>query len=298
MEGALKLARKWGYVQGKRQIYGLTDSFHGRTLGALSITGREKYRDGYGPFLPETSILGFNNVDELEQGVNERTLAVVLEFIQGEGGIHLVTREYVEALRVLRDKFGFLVIADEIQSGLGRTGRFFSFEHFDIRPDIVVMAKALGGGLPLGAFIATDQLADVFTPGTHGTTFGGNPVACAAGVATLEQIIHKGLMNQAATLGGFLIDGLSKVRTELPELVRDVRGLGLMVGLDLSFDGSEVVEEMMRRGVLLNLTAGTVVRWLPPLIVTREEIAGAIETAKVSILHVQEKSRKEAMATR
>ncbi|MBM2840881.1 MAG: argD [Bacteroidetes bacterium] len=240
MEGALKLSRLWGTPQGKVEIIGLSDSFHGRTMGALSITGREKYRDGFGPFLPGTCILRFNDVTELEARVNTKTLAVALECIQGEGGINLLSVEYVKKLKQLQDRFGFLIIADEIQSGIGRTGRLFAFDHFDLKPDIVVIAKALGGGLPLGAFMGREKLADVFSPGAHGTTFGGNPVACAAGLATVREILHGGVMENAATMGGYLMDRLNELKTSFPDLIADVRGKGLMVGLELTFDGADV----------------------------------------------------------
>ncbi|MBM2846113.1 MAG: Aspartate aminotransferase family protein [Bacteroidetes bacterium] len=226
MEGALKVARRWGKDRGKAIIFGMSDSFHGRTMGALSITGRDKYREGFEPFLPNTSILRFNNVDDLANAVNDKTLAVVLEFIQGEGGINLVSREYVQKLSALRDKHGFLLIADEIQAGLGRTGKFFSFEHFGIVPDIVVIAKALGGGLPLGAFLGAKTVADVLTIGTHGTTFGGNPVACAAGLATLRELLLNGVMENARTVGEYLKSRLLEVQHSFPSIVKDVRGIG------------------------------------------------------------------------
>jgi acetylornithine aminotransferase len=189
IEGAMKLARKWGKKNGKTHLLGLSNSFHGRTMGALSLTERQKYREGYEPFLPDISHVKYNDVQELKSAVNDQTLGVVLEFIQGEGGIFVVSQEFAAALNELREKFGFLIIADEIQSGMGRTGKFMAFEHFGVRPDIVVIAKAIGGGLPLGAFLGNERVADVLTYGAHGTTFGGNPVACAAWLAVLEEVI-------------------------------------------------------------------------------------------------------------
>lgn len=272
MEGALKLARRWGKSRGKTTIFGLTGSFHGRTLGSLSITGREKYREGYEPFLPDTCFLAHNSVAELERTVNGQTLAVVLEFIQGEGGINIVSSEYVEALRFLRDKHGFLLIADEIQSGIGRTGRFMGYEHFQIVPDIVVVAKALGGGLPLGAFIAGDPLKDVFPVGTHGTTFGGNPVACAAGIATLAEITENGVMSNAASTGSHFADKLRELAYLHPDKIKEVRGFGLMLGLELFGDATPVSENMLARGVLVNATNRNVIRLLPPLIITNTNV--------------------------
>jgi acetylornithine/succinyldiaminopimelate/putrescine aminotransferase len=277
MEGALKLARKWGGQAGKSEIIGLSDSFHGRTLGSLSITGREKYREGFGPFLPGTSLLKLNDTAELIKIAGATTLAVVLECIQGEGGINLLSAEYVEALNTLRARHGFLIIADEIQSGIGRTGKLFSFEHFGLKPDIVVVAKAIGGGLPLGAFMGTQKLADVFSPGAHGSTFGGNPVACAAGIATVREILEGGVMQNAAAMGDYLLGRLEQLRTSHPDLVADIRGKGLMVGLELKFDGAGIIESLLQKKILLNLTNTTVVRWLPPLNIQREQIDHAIE---------------------
>lgn len=277
MEGAIKVARKWGKDRGKVNILGMTDSFHGRSMGALSITGRDKYREGYEPFLPNTLILRFNDVDELTRTVNEQTLAVVLEFVQGEGGIHVVTREYVEALKRLRDRHGLLIIADEIQSGIGRTGKFFSFEHFGIDPDIVVVAKAIGGGLPLGALLGAKIVSGVLTSGSHGTTFGGNPVACAAGLAVLREILENGVMENARIVGAYLRSQLEDVQRDFPQLVKEVRGLGLMVGLELRVDGAGILDSLLENGVLLNLTNSTILRWVPPLNVRKEEILEAVE---------------------
>ncbi|MDH3251156.1 MAG: aspartate aminotransferase family protein [Ignavibacteria bacterium] len=276
MEGSLKLARRWGRTKGKTAIFGLTNSFHGRTFGSMSVTGRDKYREGYEPFLPNTCILSFNDVEELRRNVNDTTLALVLEFIQGEGGIHPVSEEYVSALEELREKFGFLIIADEIQSGIGRTGKFFSFDHFNIRPDIVVVAKAIGGGLPLGAFLGSEALSNVFTPGVHGTTFGGNPVACAAGLATLREILDNGVQENARMVGDYLKGRLEALQTRFPDHIAEVRGKGLMLGVDLKFDGTAVVDKLLSAHVLVNLTSGTVLRWLPPLILRKEEADIAI----------------------
>jgi acetylornithine/N-succinyldiaminopimelate aminotransferase len=280
IEGALKLARKWGKEKGKSRVYGLTDSFHGRTFGAMSLTGRDKYREGYEPLLPNTAILKFNDISDLVKNVGADTLAVVLEFIQGEGGINLVSAEYVATLKKLSSQHGFLVIADEIQSGLGRTGKLFGFQHFDFSPDIVVVAKALGGGLPLGAILGNEKVSGAFTPGVHGTTFGGNPVACSAGLATLREILQNGVMINAAEVGEYLMAQLRELAAGLPDAIADVRGRGLMVGLELKFDGTGVIEMMMERGILLNLTNGTVIRWLPPLTVNQGHIDEAVRVLR------------------
>lgn len=296
MEGAIKLSRKWGKPLDKVDIYGLTDSFHGRTLGSLSITGREKYREGFEPFLPHTHLLKFNDVAALEKNVNAKTLAVVLEFIQGEGGINIVSTEYVEVLKKLRSQFGFLVIADEIQSGIGRTGKLFAFEHFNFDPDIVVVAKAIGGGLPLGAMLGNEKLAEVLTPGTHGTTFGGNPVACAAGLATVREILDGGVMENAARMGVHLMDTLGQLRDSLPHQIAEVRGKGLMVGLDLRFDGTDLVSTLTERGVLLNVTNTTVLRWLPPLSIRKEQIDFGVDAVKSALHEMSNVQKPNAFA--
>jgi acetylornithine/N-succinyldiaminopimelate aminotransferase len=283
MEGSLKLARRWGRSRGKTNIFGLSNSFHGRTFGSMSVTGRDKYREGYEPFLPNTCILGFNDVDELRRNVNASTLAVVLEFIQGEGGIHLVSDDYVAALADLRETHGFLIIADEIQSGIGRTGKLFGFNHFPVAPDVVVLAKAIGGGLPLGGFLGSERVADVFSPGSHGTTFGGNPVACAAGLATLHEILDNGVQENAASVGTYLKGRFEELQQRFPEHIAEVRGKGLMLGVDLKFDGSGIVEQLLESRVLVNLTSGTVLRWLPPLILKKTEADAAV-TALTDIL--------------
>lgn len=270
IEGAIKLARKWGKNNGKLDLFGLSNSFHGRTMGALSLTERQKYREGYEPFLPHTDHIAFNDVDELRRKVNERTLGVVLEAIQGEGGINVVSSEFVQELKALREKFGFLIIADEIQSGLGRTGKFFGFEHFDLRPDVVAIAKPLGGGLPLGAFLGNERVEDTFSYGVHGTTFGGNPVACAAGIMVLEEIVDNGLMKNAAEIGSYLKSAFLAMKQEMPTIITDVRGFGCMLGIELSHEGQPVVDELQRRGILVNCTNTNVIRLLPPLLITRQ----------------------------
>jgi acetylornithine/N-succinyldiaminopimelate aminotransferase len=271
VEGAIKIIRKWGHGSGKTTLLNLSNSFHGRTMGALSLTERPNYRDGYDPFLPNTNFVKFNDIEDLRAKVNGQTLGIILEFIQGEGGINVVSEEFAQELKSLRDKFDFLIVADEIQSGIGRTGRFFCFEHYHIHPDIVVIAKAIGGGLPLGAILGNDKVADVLTYGTHGTTFGGNPVACAAGCAVMEEIVHKGLMKQAATIGENFKMKARELQNQFPAVIKEVRGLGCMLGIELHRDGQPIVDEMLNRGILINCTNTTVLRFLPPYIVTEEQ---------------------------
>lgn len=271
-EGAIKLARKWGAPRGKGEIVALTNSFHGRTMGALSLMDKPKYRDGFGPFLDGCRVAEFNDRASLGAAVNARTAAVLLEFIQGEGGVRPVSQEFAAALDDFRKRFGFLIIADEIQSGAGRTGKFFGFQHYPVVPDVVTMAKPIGGGLPLGAILATEEAAGVFEPGMHGTTFGGNPVACAAGIAVMQEIESRGLVDAAARRGAQLKEGLSAIAAEFPQRVREVRGYGLMLGMELDRPGDGAVDAMRERGILINCTDSTVLRFLPPLIIGDEQI--------------------------
>jgi len=272
IEGAIKIARKWGKPENKTKLFCLSNSFHGRTMGALSLTERPKYRDGYEPFLENTDAIAFNDVADLKKKVKKDTAAMVLEFIQGEGGINVVSKEFVDALKKLQEKFGFLIIADEIQAGVGRTGKFFGYEMFDIHPDIAVIAKAIGGGLPLGVILGNERVAEVLTYGSHGTTFGGNPVACAAGCAVMEEIVTKGLMKQARIVGSYIIYKALELQKEFPDIIKDVRGLGCMVGIDLTREGQPIVDELRNRGLLVNCTNDTVIRLLPPYILHNEHV--------------------------
>jgi acetylornithine/N-succinyldiaminopimelate aminotransferase len=282
-EGAIKLARKWGKPLGKTQLFGLSNAFHGRTMGALSLMDKQKYREGYEPFVENFGHVKFNDVGDLRRAVNEKTLGVFVEFVQGEGGIFAVSREYARELQSLRDNYGFLIIADEIQSGIGRTGKLFGFLHAEVTPDIVMLAKPIGGGLPLGAILGNDRVAETFTYGVHGTTFGGNPVACAAGLVVLEEVLDNGLMRHAEEIGIYLSSRLLQLKKDFPSLITDVRGFGCMIGVELSMDGQPVVEAMQDRHILVNCTNVNVLRFVPPLIITKEQCDDMI-TAFRSVL--------------
>ncbi len=270
-EGAMKLARAYGNERGKRQIVGFTGGFHGRTYGVLSIMDKPRYKDGMGPFLPDTVVLPFNDIEALRAGVAEQTCAVVLEFLQGEGGVRWADPAFVEAILELRDRYGFLIIADEIQGGGGRTGDFFSFTRYNVRPDLVTMAKGIGGGLPLGVILATEQLATVWGSGQHGTTFGGNAIACAAGSAVLDEL-NDGAMENARRSGELLLARMRGLQNEFPDLIADVRGSGGMVGVELAISSAPFVDAMLRRHVIVNATDETVIRLVPPLIFQEEHI--------------------------
>ncbi|MEO5930692.1 MAG: acetylornithine transaminase [Candidatus Kapaibacterium sp.] len=270
-EGAIKLARAHGHTAGKSGIIGFSGGFHGRSYGALSIMDKPRYKDGMGPFLPDTAVLPFNDVAALRDAVNETTAALVVEFLQGEGGIYWTSEEFVAAMFELREKFGLLIVGDEIQAGGGRTGDFLSFERFGVRPDIVTVAKGIGGGLPLGAILATESLATVWGSGQHGTTFGGNAVACAAGSAVLDELAG-GVMRHARTTGEVLLAELNALATEFPELIREIRGTGAIFGIELAVPSGPFVDAMLARHIIVNSTNDNVVRLLPPMIYEREHI--------------------------
>jgi acetylornithine aminotransferase len=275
-EGAIKLCRKWGKRVGKTKIFGMTNGFSGRTMGALSLMDRPNYREGYEPFLPDFGQIEFNEVGDLQSKLSADTAAVFLEFIQGEGGVFVAAPEFVQRLFELREKFGFLVVGDEIQTGIGRTGKLFAFEHYNVRPDIVTIAKPVGGGLPLGAILGDEKVEHVLSPGMHGTTFGGNPVACAAGLAVLEQVVAGDLIRKVADLGNYIKARFEDLKSDFPNLISEVRGCGLMLGIELKKDGASIVDKMRERRILINCTNKNVLRFLPPFVLTKAEADRAI----------------------
>jgi len=270
-DGALKIARRFGSARGRYDVIGFTGGFHGRTYAALSLMDKPLYKDGMGPFLPNTLVLPFNDVDALESRVDENTCAVMIEFLQGEGGIQSATQEFIDALFALKQQYGFLVIADEVQSGIGRTGDFFAFEKYGVRPDIITVAKAMGGGLPLGAIIATEEAAALLDKGMHGTTYGGNPVACVAGSVVVEEVCGV-LMHHVREVGNYMFSQLELLHHEFPEQIREIRGRGCMQGVVLSTDAAPYVQELLTHGVIANATAGNVIRLVPPFVITNDDV--------------------------
>ena len=270
-DGAIKLIRKWGNMNNKTDIIAFSGGFHGRTYGALSIMDKPNYKQGMGPFLPNCKILPYNSVEDLVANGDLNTAAVFLEFIQGEGGISSVRQEFVDTLFELKQHNNFLVVADEVQSGMGRTGKFFSFEHWGVRPDIVIVSKGLGGGLPLGAILIDEHLANVWEKSQHGTTFGGNALSCAAGLVSLEEIETE-LMDNAVQVGDYFISELEKVKTKFPDKVREIRGKGLMLGIVLNFEAKLLLDELVKRKIIVNATSVNVIRIVPPLILNKEHI--------------------------
>ncbi len=272
-EGALKLARKYGKrVPGKYRIITAVHSFHGRTLMTLTATGQPHYQEGYEPLPAGYDYVKFGDIAELEAQMGEDVCAVLLEPVQGEGGVHVPGDAYFRQVRELCDKYGALLIFDEIQSGVGRTGKWFAYMHFGVKPDILTFAKGVGGGFPMGGFAVSEALAHVFKPGDHGSTFGGNPLACAAACAALTAIRAENLVDKAAEQGAYFKAGLLRLQAKYPEKVKEVRGLGLLLGMELVKEGRPVVEACLKEHVIINCTAGNVLRMVPPLIVSKEEI--------------------------
>ncbi len=270
VEGTIKLLRK--HYGADKKIFSLTGSFHGRTYGAVTLTGKEKYTKGFEPLLPGIDHIIFNDIEDLNKKIDHKTAAVFIEFIQGEGGINVVTEEFAGELVKLKEKYGFAIVTDEIQTGIGRTGKPFAFNHYGIEPDIIVSAKAIGGGLPLGAFLVSAKFENDFTTGVHGTTFGGNPVCCAAGKVVLEEVFEKGLMKSVEELGYYLKGQLNELKLMFPADIKEVRGIGFMQGVEMNYPCAEFVKKLRERKVLSNCTNNSVIRILPPLISTKSDI--------------------------
>ncbi len=273
-EGAIKLARKYGktIAADKFEIITAHDSFHGRTLATLTATAQPKYQKGYEPLPGGFSYVPFNDIAALENAISDKTCAVMLEPIQGEGGVNVPDQDYLAKVKALCEKHGALLILDEIQSGIGRTGKMFAYEHFGVKPDIVTLAKGLAGGVPIGAFITSEKIAAAFHAGDHGSTFGGNPLACAAANAVLKAMEDEKLLDNAQVVGEYLIAKLGELKNKYPSLISNVRGKGLMVGAKLTQPGRDIVNECMNQGAIINCTAGDVLRFVPPLIVTKENV--------------------------
>ena len=278
VEGALKLARACAHAHAgnggtpKTRFLALENSFHGRTFGALSVTYPAKYREPFEPLVPGVDFVRFNDVAELEAKFDSSVCGIIIEPIQGEGGINLVSEEFWNRARELATKHGAALIADEIQAGLGRTGRRFAYQRFNSLPDIVTVAKPLGSGLPLGAFLANDEFASVFSPGMHGSTFGGGPLVCAAALEFLSVVEEKDLLENVRERGAELRAGLEKLRARF-DFIREIRGEGLILGIDLSIEGGPLVKDALRRGLVINCTHEHILRLLPPFVISRGDVA-------------------------
>lgn len=273
-EGAIKLARKYAtnIDPEKIQIISALHSFHGRTLATLTATGQDHYHHGFGPLPAGFDYVPYNDIQALEAKMSNKTCAVMLEAIQGEGGVHVPDPDYLPKVRALCDKYNAVLIFDEVQCGMGRTGTFFGCQQFGIKPDIVTLAKGLAGGVPIGAFMATDKVASAFHAGDHGSTFGGNPLACAAACVVLDALIDGNLMENAKEIGAYLQSKFEEYKAKYPNLIKEVRGRGLILGMELTRPGREIANECLDYGAIINCTAGNVLRFVPPLNITKAHV--------------------------
>lgn len=273
-EGAIKLARKYAtnIDPEKIQIISALHSFHGRTLATLTATGQDHYHHGFGPLPAGFNYVPYNDIQALEAKMSDKTCAVMLEAIQGEGGVHVPDPDYLPKVRALCDKYNAVLIFDEVQCGMGRTGTFFGCQQFGVKPDIVTLAKGLAGGVPIGAFMATDKVANAFHAGDHGSTFGGNPLACAAACVVLDALIDGNLMENAKEIGAYLQSKFEEYKAKYPNLIKEVRGRGLILGMELTRPGREIANECLDYGAIINCTAGNVLRFVPPLNITKAHV--------------------------
>lgn len=279
-EGAIKLARKYFYDKGHRdkyEIITMVKSFHGRTLATLTATGQDKVKIGFDPLMPGFHYVPYNDFEGLAAAVNDRTCAIMMETVQGEGGVYPVDADYLKKVNALCRKHDLLLIFDEIQCGLGRTGKMFAYQNYGITPDIVTLAKSLGGGLPLGALIATDEVSASFGPGAHGSTFGGNPVASAGGNAYLTAIMNENLLDHVKEVGAYFKQQLAAIKDGR---IKEVRGMGLMLGMEMDVEVAPIVERCFESGLLLLNAGPQVIRFLPPLNITEELVDSAVTILK------------------
>lgn len=279
IEGAVKLARKYYFKKhgiANSQIISMNHSFHGRSMGALSITGTKKYRDAFEPLIGGVVFAEYNNLDSVKELMTEHTCAVILEPIQGEGGIYPSTKEFLQGVRKLCDEKGILLILDEIQCGMGRTGTMYAYEQFDVKPDILTTAKALGCGVPVGAFVASDKVAAAFEPGDHGTTYGGNPFVTAAVSAVYDIFEKDGIVEHVKTVGTYLEERLEEL-VQKYDFIMERRGIGLMQGLEFTFAVTDIISKCMEKGLILIMAGTNVIRFVPPLVINQKEIDDMVE---------------------
>ena len=274
VEAAIKLSKKYGkkfHGENCYEIITMKKSFHGRTMATITATGQTKYQKGYNPLLPGFSYVEFNNFNELEKAISENTCAIIIEPIQGEGGIHPAEKIYLEKVRSLCDKNDIVLVFDEVQCGIGRTGELFAYQLFNIKPDVVSLAKGLGSGFPIGAMLATQSKADALQPGDHASTFGGNPLACTAGKVVLKKLLNEGVLENVQKIGRHLRAKLIELQ-EKYEIIIDVRGYGLILGIEFNCPVKDIVKECMEKGLLLLSAGENVIRFVPPLIIGKKEI--------------------------
>ena len=291
-EAAIKLVRKYSKEKFKRddryEIITMEKSFHGRTITTITATGQEKFRKGFEPLTQGFKYAPYNNIEALKKVITDKTCAIMLEPIQGEGGVNVPDKKYLEEVRKLCDERELVLILDEVQTGMGRTGKLFAYEHSGIKPDIFTLAKGLGGGIPIGAMIAKDEVAEFFTPGSHASTFGGNPFVCSVALTVLEVIEKDGILKNCEEMGEYLAKKLNGLAKEF-KFIKEVRGKGLLIGMELGRDGKDIVESCKEKGLLINCTMNNILRFLPPLIISKNEVDEAVEVLKKALGEVSGK---------
>ncbi|OGW13787.1 MAG: acetylornithine aminotransferase [Nitrospirae bacterium GWA2_42_11] len=280
-EAAIKLIRKYFKEkgEGRYEIITAYNSFHGRTMATITATGQERFHKGYEPLLPGFTYVPYNDITSMEKAITDKTAAVMVEPIQGEGGVNIPDQNYLNQLRRICDSNGILLVLDEVQTGIGRTGKLFAYQHSDIKPDIMTLAKGLGNGLPIGAMLAVDEVAQAFTPGSHASTFGGTPLVCSAAIEVLKTLTEDEIiLDNCVRMGKYIMEELRGLREKYPHIIKDVRGKGLMIGMELNIKGEDVVRECIKKGVVINCTMERVLRFLPSLDIDRLDIDTLINT--------------------
>ena len=278
-EAAIKLARKCAHENmagEKYELITMQDSFHGRTLATVTATGQKKFQVGFSPLPEGFKYVPFNDIPALEEAITEHTCGIMLEPIQGEGGVKIPDDDYLRKVRKICDDRGLLMILDEVQVAMGRTGTLFAYEYYKVKPDIVTLAKAVGNGFPVGVMMATESAASVFQPGNHASTFGGNPLAMAASLATLDTIMNGGVLDNVKKVGPYFMKRLHELKKTRP-VMKDIRGRGLIIGVEMTIEGADIVKKCMDKGLLINCTGGNVLRFVPPLIITEKDVDVAID---------------------
>lgn len=273
-EAAIKLCRKYGkqFSNNKYELLSAYNSFHGRTNGGLSLTGQEKYQKEFMPLIPGVSHFEYNNIESLKEKVNQNTCGLFLEVIQGEGGIVEASQEFIDEVVRLSKEYNFLVVIDEVQTGMGRTGDLLAYEKYNFTPDLVTVSKSVGGGIPLGAMLVSEGIEDILKPGDHGSTFGGNPVSCACGEYVMDKLVNTNLCREVKQKGDYLITQLNNLKDKYPKVIKEVRGRGLMIGVDVGEYANNIKKMAQEKKVLLNSTSNTIIRLLPSLYITKDEM--------------------------
>lgn len=287
-EAAIKIARKYSKENigsNKFEIITMLKSFHGRTITTITATGQEKYQKGFEPLSPGFKYVPFNDLKSLEEAITENTCAVMLEPIQVEGGINIPDNDYLPNVRELCNKNNLLLIFDEVQTAMGRTGKFFGYETFNVIPDIITMAKALGGGVPIGCMATKSHIAESLTPGSHASTFGGNPLVCSAALASIDTILSENLVENSNRMGSYLVDKLKIMKDKYP-VIKDVRGRGLIIGVELNIEGKKLVEKCLQYGLILNCIGTNVIRIVPPLIINESHADEALKIFEKSLADI------------